>query len=181
MSPDAFIERLKSMPLADIAAWFTQTPTSARSSTARAKAVPSRVRVPSRRQVLGTQRGYGQARRPQDYLQEFSNFIRTSAARFPPRHGAHARVNLPASNCANWRALTVQASEANLNGLARDDQQDVAARIEGYIRAAMTIHQRALTACGRCPAEAAASCLGHSTPVAAENHKRRPGQRSSTA
>jgi type I restriction enzyme R subunit len=73
ISPEAFIERLKTVLLADIAAWFTQTPDLGdildRQGEGRAEPV---FVSPHDDTLLGTERGYGQARRPEDYLQEFS-------------------------------------------------------------------------------------------------------------
>src|SRR5207244_11387304 len=84
MPPDAFIERLKTMPLADITAWFTQNPDLGdildRQGEGRTK--PVFVSHHDDR-LLGTERGYGQARRPEDYLQEFSDFIRSRSNAIP--------------------------------------------------------------------------------------------------
>jgi type I restriction enzyme, R subunit len=67
MSPEAFIEQLKSMPLADIAAWFTQTPDLGdildRQGEGRAEPVCVSHHDDT---LLGTERGYGRARRPED-------------------------------------------------------------------------------------------------------------------
>ena len=162
MSPDAFIERLKSMPLADIADWFTQNPDLGEILDRQGEGHAEPVFVSHHDdKLLGTERGYGQARRPEDYLQEFSDFIRTSGNAIPALVTVLTRPRELTRKQLRELALELDQagfSEASLaNCLARDDQP-------GHRRAYRRLHPpgrhrrsaRALRpACGQRPAEAA--------------------------
>jgi type I restriction enzyme R subunit len=92
MPPDAFIRKLRTMPLADIAAWFTQNPDLG--ETAR----PPHATAPSARCSCHdhadafdrAERGYGKAKKPEDYLKAFSEFIKSRRATQIPGAGDRA-------------------------------------------------------------------------------------------
>jgi type I restriction enzyme R subunit len=72
MPPDAFIERLKTVPLADIATWFTHNPDLSEILDRQGEGHPEPVFVSHHAdRLLGTERGYGRAKRPENYPQEF--------------------------------------------------------------------------------------------------------------
>ena len=183
MPPDAFIERLQSMPLADIAAWFTQNPDLGEilDRQGEGRAEPVFVSDHDDR-LLGTERGYGQAKRPEDYLQEFSDFIQLPQQRHSrPHHRAHAPAR------AHPQATARAGAGARQGGLQRGEPRHCLARDDqpGHRRAYRRLHPpgrhrrsaRALRpARGQRPAEAARLApLDHAAaPVAAED--RRPDQ-----
>ena len=90
--------------------------------------------------LLGTERGYGQARRPEDYLQEFSDFIRTSGNAIPALVTVLTRPRELTRKQLRELALELDKagfSEASLATAWREmTNQDIAARIVGYIRQA---------------------------------------------
>jgi type I restriction enzyme R subunit len=141
MSPDAFIERLKTMPVADIAAWFTQNPELGEILDRQGEGRIAPVFVSHHADMLlGTARGYGQARRPEDYLQEFSDFLRTRGNVIPalitvltrPRDLTRKQLREPALELDR-----AGFSQASLSTAWRElTNQDIAARIVGYIRQA---------------------------------------------
>ena len=72
------------MPLADIAAWFTQNPDLGEilDRKGEGRAEPMFVSDHDDK-LLGTERGYGKAKKPEDYLKEFSDFIRSRSNAIP--------------------------------------------------------------------------------------------------
>ena len=74
--------------------------TSARSSTARAKAARPPMFISDHDdELLGTERGYGKAKKPEDYLKEFSDFIKS-----------HGNASPRSSPCSRARASSRASS-----------------------------------------------------------------------
>jgi type I restriction enzyme, R subunit len=141
MSPEAFIERLKTMPLADIAAWFTHTPDLSDILDREGAGCAEPVFVSHHDdKLLGTEHGYGRARRPEDYLQEFSDFIRSRGNAIPALVTVLTRPRELTRRHLRELALELDRagfSEASLSIAWREmTNQDIAARIVGYIRQA---------------------------------------------
>jgi len=141
MPPDAFIERLKSMPLADIAVWFTHNPDLGEILDRQGEGRPEPVFVSHHAdRLLGTERGYGQAKRPEDYLQEFSDFIRSRSNAIPSLITVLTRPRELTRKQLRELALELDKagfSEASLATAWREmTNQDIATRIVGYIRQA---------------------------------------------
>jgi type I restriction enzyme R subunit len=141
MPPDAFIERLKTMPLADIAAWFTHNPDLGEILDRQGEGHPEPVFVSHHDdRLLGTERGYGRAKRPEDYLQEFSDFIRSRSNAIPALIMVLTRPRELTRKQLRELALELDKagfSEASLATAWREmTNQDIAARIVGYIRQA---------------------------------------------
>jgi type I restriction enzyme, R subunit len=141
MPPDAFIERLKTMPLADIAAWFTHNPDLGEILDRQGEGHPEPVFVSHHDdRLLGTERGYGQAKRPEDYLQEFSDFIRSRSNTIPALITVLTRPRELTRKQLRELVLELDKagfSEASLATAWREmTNQDIAARIVGYIRQA---------------------------------------------
>jgi type I restriction enzyme R subunit len=141
LSPDAFINKLRGMPLADIAAWFTQHPQLGEILNRQDAGPGSPVFVsnhPDR--LLDSQRGYGQAQRPEDYLQAFSDFINSHRNDIPALLTVLTRPRDLTRK--QLRELLLELDRAGFNeaGLATAwremTNQDIAARIVGYIRQA---------------------------------------------
>jgi type I restriction enzyme R subunit len=141
MLPDAVIERMKTMPLADIATWFPHTPDLGEILDRQGEGHPEPVFVSHHDdRLLGTERGYGQAKRPEDYLQEFSNFIRSRSNAIPALITVLTRPRELTRKQLRELALELDKagfSEASLATAWREmTNQDIAARIVGYIRQA---------------------------------------------
>ncbi len=141
MTPDAFIRQLRTMPLPEIAAWFTgrQYLGEILDRVGYGPRPPTYVSMHD--DVLARiDRGYGNATKPEDYLKEFSDFIKNQGNAIPalvtvltrPRDLTRKqlrelafeldRAGFPESSLATaWREMT---------------NQDIAARIVGYIRQA---------------------------------------------
>lgn len=141
MPPEVFIEQLKTMPLADIAAWFTQNPDLGDVLDRHEESRPAPVFVSHHDdRLLGTERGYGQARRPEDYLREFSDFIRSRSNAIPALMTVLTRPRELTRKQLRELALELDKAGFSEVGLAtawRDmTNQDIAARIVGYIRQA---------------------------------------------
>jgi type I restriction enzyme R subunit len=90
--------------------------------------------------LLGTEHGYGRARRPEDYLQEFSDFIRSHGNAIPALLTVLTRPRELTRKQLRELALELDRagfSEASLSTAWREmTNQDIAARIVGYIRQA---------------------------------------------
>lgn len=141
MPPDAFIDELKTMSLDEISSWFTEKGDLGeildRKSAARS--VPVFVSE-HEDQLVGTERGYGEATRPEDYLQEFSEFIRTHQNEIPALVTVLTRPRDLTRQQLRELALELDRAGFNEATLAtawrETTNQDIAARIIGYIRQA---------------------------------------------
>lgn len=141
LSPEAFIKKLRGMPLADIAAWFTQCPDLGEILDRKNEGPVSPVFVsnhPDR--LLGSQRGYGQAQRPEDYLKAFSEYINSHRNDIPALLTVLTRPRDLTRKQLRELVLELDRagfSEATLATAWREmTNQDIAARIVGYIRQA---------------------------------------------
>jgi type I restriction enzyme R subunit len=141
MPVQAFVQKLKAMPLAEVAAWFVQNPELGELLDRRGDGPEREMYVSEHAdQFERAERGYGKAQKPDDYLRAFSDFIKTQGNQIPalvtvltrPRELTRAqlrelvlaldRAGFTETNLASaWRELT---------------NQDIAARIVGYIRQA---------------------------------------------
>ena len=76
MPPDAFLQKLRTMSLADIAAWFTQHSNLGEILDRKGEGRAASIFISEHPdQLLSTERGYGKAKKPDDYLNEFTAFI----------------------------------------------------------------------------------------------------------
>lgn len=141
MPVQAFIQKLKAMPLTEVAAWFVRNPDLGELLDRRGDGPEREMYVSEHADRFErADRGYGKARKPDDYLRAFSDFIRGQGNQIPalvtvltrPRELTRAqlrelvlildRAGFTETNLASaWRELT---------------NQDIAARIVGYIRQA---------------------------------------------
>ncbi len=141
MAPDAFIQKLRALPLAEIAAWFTQNPGLGEILDRRSGAVAAPVFVSEHPdKLIGTARGYGRAVRPEDYLKEFTAYIRSHSNDVPALLAVLTRPRDLTRKQLRELALELDKagfSETNLATAWREmTNQDVAARIVGYVRQA---------------------------------------------
>jgi type I restriction enzyme R subunit len=141
MTPDAFIRKLRAMPLAEIATWFTQNPDLGEILDRRAENGPASVFVSEHPdQLVGIERGYGTAKKPDDYLKEFTAFIKSHSHDIPALVTVLTRPRELTRKQLRSLALELDRagfSETNLATAWREmTNQDIAARIVGYIRQA---------------------------------------------
>jgi type I restriction enzyme R subunit len=141
MSPDAFIGQLRTMALPEIAAWFTGNMNLGEFLDRKGFATrpPTYLSVHDDR-LLGTERGYGAAEKPEDYLKEFSEFIKSQGNVIPALVTVLTRPRDLTRRQLRELALELDRagfSEARLSTAWREmTNQDIAATIVGYIRQA---------------------------------------------
>jgi len=141
MPVQAFVQKLKAMPLADVAAWFIQNPDLGELLDRRSDGPAREIFVSEHADAFDrAERGYGRSKKPDDYIRAFSEFIQTQGNQIPalvtvltrPRELTRAQLRelvlaldragfTETSLASAWRELT---------------NQDIAARIVGYIRQA---------------------------------------------
>ena len=141
MPPESFIEKLRTLPLADIAAWFTQNPDLGEILDRRGEGFSAPVFISQHEdKLVGVERGYGKAKKPEDYLREFSDFIRANGNTIPALVTVLTRPRDLTRKQLRELALELDKagfSEANLSTAWREmTNRDIAARIVGYVRQA---------------------------------------------
>lgn len=152
-SPDQFINRIRTMPLGEVAQWFAQHSEIGPVLDKKSTTGPAPIYVSEHEdRLLGTQRGYGKGKAPGDYLQEFTNFVRSNKDRIPALVTVMTRPKELTRKQLRELALELDRagfSEANLTTAWREmTNQDIAARIVGFIRKAamddplLPYHQR---------------------------------------
>jgi type I restriction enzyme R subunit len=141
MPPEAFINQLRKMSLPAIAAWFTQNPDLGEILDRKGSGARPPIFVSAHEDVfLGTERGYGKAKKPEDFLKEFSQFIKSHGNTIPALVTVLTRPRELTRKQLREIALELDRagfSETNLSTAWREmTNQDIAARIIGYIRQA---------------------------------------------
>ena len=141
MPPEDFIRQLRTMPLPDIAAWFTANADLGEilDRTGEGASLPIYLSTHAD-SLVGTERGYGDGQKPEDYLQAFSDYIKNSGNAIPALTAVLTRPRELTRKQLRELALTLDRagfSEARLATAWRETtNQDIAARIVGYIRQA---------------------------------------------
>ncbi|HSO84873.1 type I restriction-modification system endonuclease, partial [Thiocapsa sp.] len=141
MTPDAFIGRLKTLPLADAASWLARHSSLGEILDRKDAATGEPIFISNHTdKLLAAERGYGKATRPEDYLQAFSDFIRTNSNSIPALVTVLTRPRELTRKQLRELALELDKagfSETNLAAAWREmTNQEIAARIIGYIRQA---------------------------------------------
>jgi type I restriction enzyme R subunit len=141
MAPDAFIKKLKAMPLAEVAAWFTQNPDLGEILDRKGDGMAQPLFISEHEdQLHSTERGYGQAKKPQDYLKEFTAFITSHSNDIPALITVLTRSRELTRKQLRELALELDKAGFTEAGLATAwremTNQDIAARIVGFIRQA---------------------------------------------
>jgi len=141
MPVPAFIQKMKTMPLADVAAWFVQNPELGELLDRRSDGPEREMFVSEHADVFDrAERGYGKAKKPDDYIRAFSEFIKAQGNQIPALVTVLTRPR--ALTRAQLRELVLALdragfTETNLASAWREmTNQDIAARIVGYIRQA---------------------------------------------
>ncbi|MCB1608194.1 MAG: type I restriction-modification system endonuclease [Xanthomonadales bacterium] len=138
---EQFLEQLRAMPLAAVADWFVQHPGLGEILDRRGQGANAPVLVsehPDR--LVSTERGYGAANKPEDYLKAFAEFINSRSNAIPALVTVLTRPRELTRKQLRELALELDRagySETRLATAWREmTNQDIAARIVGYIRQA---------------------------------------------
>jgi type I restriction enzyme R subunit len=141
MSPDAFIRELRAMPLDQVAAWFIAHPGLGEILDRKGGGPVVPIFISSHEDRLReAEPGYGNARKPEDYIQGFAAFINSKANEIPALITVLTRPrDLTRRDLKELSMLLDNAgySDASLSAAWRQmTNRDVAARIIGFIRQA---------------------------------------------
>jgi len=141
MQPDDFIKKLRAMPIAEVASWFTQNPDLGEILDRKGEGSAPPLLVSDHEDKLhGIERGYGNAAKPEDYLQEFSAFIRSHSNGIPALMTVLTRPRELTRKQLRELKLELDKAgftETNLATAWREmTNQEIAASIVGYIRQA---------------------------------------------
>lgn len=141
MAPNDFIQKLKTMPLADVANWFIQNPGLGELLDRQSNGTPHTLFVsdhPDR--FERAEHGYGKAHKPEDYLREFGDYLKSHGNDIPalltvltrPRDLTRVQLRelVLALDAAGFTETSLATAWRELTN------QDIAARIVGYIRQA---------------------------------------------
>ncbi|OIQ96346.1 type-1 restriction enzyme R protein [mine drainage metagenome] len=141
MSPDDFIKKLKAMNINDVAAWFTQNPDLGEILDRKGEgSAPPMFISEHEDKFHSAERGYGQAKKPADYLKEFTTFIHSHSNDIPALMTVLTRPRELTRKQLRELVLELDKAgftESNLSTAWREmTNQDIAARIVGFIRQA---------------------------------------------
>jgi type I restriction enzyme R subunit len=141
MSPDAFIQKLRTLSVDEIANWFIQNPQLGEVLDRKRQGNGQPVFISDHPDALaGIERGYGTASKPEDYLKEFKDFITSHGNELPALITVLTRPrDLTRKQLKELVLALDQAgfTETRLATAWRElSNQDIAARIIGYIRQA---------------------------------------------
>jgi type I restriction enzyme R subunit len=141
MAPQDLIVKLKALPLADVTNWFIRHPGLGELLDRQSGGTPRTMYVsdhPDR--FERTERGYGKAHKPEDYLREFGDYLKSHGNEIPalltvltrPRDLTRAQLRelVLALDTAGFTETRLATAWRELTN------QDIAARIVGYIRQA---------------------------------------------
>ncbi len=141
MGPDAFIAQLKALTLADVAAWFMRHPGLGELLDRKRQGNGASLYVSDHPDALQrVERGYGTASKPEDYLSAFKAFIDSHGNTLPALVAVLTRPRDLTRKQLKELLLALDEAgftEARLATAWRElSNQDIAARIIGYIRQA---------------------------------------------
>lgn len=141
MNPDAFIQKLRTLSVDEVANWFIQNPQLGEILDRKRQGSGQSVFISDHPDALaGIERGYGTASKPEDYLKEFKDFITSHGNELPALITVLTRPrDLTRKQLKELVLALDQAgfTETRLATAWRElSNQDIAARIIGYIRQA---------------------------------------------
>lgn len=141
MPPDDFIKKLRAMPIAEVASWFTQNPDLGEILDRKDEGTAPPLFISEHDDKLhSVERGYDQAKKPEDYLNEFTAFISSHSNDIPALMTVLTRPRELTRKQLRELVLELDKAgftETNLATAWREmTNQDIAARIVGYIRQA---------------------------------------------
>ena len=141
MTPEKFAHKLKAMTPEAVGAWFATNPDLGEILDRKGPTQSTPILLSEHKDALkSTDRGYGDAKKPEDYLKAFGEFLRTSGNRIPALTAVLQRPKeLTRKQLKEIRLALDQAGypESTLHTAYREaTNQDIAAGILGYIRQA---------------------------------------------
>ncbi len=141
MAPDAFIQKLRTLSVDEITNWFIQNPRLGEILDRKRQSSGQPMFISDHPDALaGIERGYGTASKPEDYLQAFKDFITSHGNELPALITVLTRPrDLTRKQLKELVLALDQAgfTETRLATAWRElSNQDIAARIIGYIRQA---------------------------------------------
>ncbi len=141
MPPDAFIRKLRAMPLTEVAQWFTQNADLGEILDRKGNGPREPIFVSEHEDYFKeVTRGYGKAQKPEDYLHAFTDFIRNQSNTIPALVTVLTRPRELTRRQLRELALELDKAGFTETGLSTAwremTNQDIAARIVGYIRQA---------------------------------------------
>lgn len=141
ITPEAFLQKLRGLPLDEVAAWFTENAQLGEILDRKSGEGQGRVVVSDHPdEFIGTTHGYGAGVRPEDYLKGFTAFINERSNTIPALITVLTRPRDLTRKDLRELALELDGegyTEATLSSAWRDmTNQDIAARIVGFIRQA---------------------------------------------
>lgn len=141
MSPDAFIKKIKTMPINEVASWFTQNPDLGEILDLKREGTSTPIFISEHTdKLLSSESGFGEAQKPEDYLNAFTEFIKSHSNDIPALMTVLTRPRELTRKQLRELVLELDKAgftETNLAIAWREmTNQDIAARIVGYIRQA---------------------------------------------
>jgi type I restriction enzyme R subunit len=141
MNPEQFIRQLRAMSLAEVANWFTQNPDLGEILDRKGDGPREPVFISEHDDRLkSVERGYGSATRPEDYLAGFTAFIKSHSNTIPALMTVLTRPRELTRKQLRELVLELDRAGYTETGLGTAwremTNQDIAARIVGYIRQA---------------------------------------------
>ncbi|GAA0723117.1 type I restriction-modification system endonuclease [Dokdonella soli] len=141
MSPAMFVDHLKKLPITEVAAWFTAHPGLAELLDRKGDRPRPPVLISRHEdELVEVARGYGSAQRPQDYLQQFRDFVTSQGNAIPALTTVLTRPRELTRKQLRELKLALDAAgytETHLDIAWRETtNHDIAASIVGYIRQA---------------------------------------------
>lgn len=141
MPPEVFIRHLRGLSLAELARWFTAHPGLGEILDRQGGGPREPVLISEHDdRVKSVTRGYGQAQKPEDYLSAFTAFIKSHSNTLPALVTVLTRPRELTRKQLRELALALDQAGFTETGLAtawrETTNQDIAARIVGYIRQA---------------------------------------------
>lgn len=142
MPVEEFIDSLKDLSQQEVTSWFTNHPTIGKTLDKKYETSSSTILVSEHEdKIYGVERGYGNATKPQDYLDEFAEYIRTHKDSIPALVTVLTRPQTLKRSDLRELAMELDKAgfrESSLSVAWREmTNKDIAARIVGFIRAAV--------------------------------------------
>jgi len=141
ISVDAFAHKLEAMTPKQVGAWFVQNPDLGEILDRKDPSKSAPILVSTHADALhGVETGYGDARKPEDYLESFRAFLKNNGNRIPALMAVLTRPRELTRKQLRELRMALDAAgfpETNLHTAYRETtNQDIAAGIIGYIRQA---------------------------------------------
>jgi type I restriction enzyme R subunit len=141
MPPDAFITHLRSIPLAEVATWFTQNPGLGEILDRKNDGPPQPIFISHHEDKLHeVKQGYGNTDKPEDYIEAFKKFVNSNGNLIPALITVVTRPQELTRK--QLRELQYELDKAGFSettlsaAWSRMSNQEMAASIIGYIRQA---------------------------------------------